>query len=252
MKKRTLIFAASLSLFTLTPPSYAWPVVCVNCGTEWTQLMNQVQLVNQYAEQVRHTINQVKMIQDDFTNTQALLKGDWGNTFDQINKLSELANRGNSLAYSASDLTERMNRTYQGYEAWQRDITPQEYSQNYKALSGSLDDSAQGALYVANGLHQQRREDEQLLSSLESSSQSATGRMAAIQAGNQISAQIVRQLQKVETLMSSQIQMTAAFIQTENERQAVQKAQSEQFQQFNIPPLKSRELEHGNLHDFGY
>ena len=243
INKKNLFLLGALALSsTHSPIVNAWPVVCVNCGTEWTQIANNIQLASQYAEQVRHTINQVEQLRWQMQNTKNLAQGEWGNTFDQLNKLNELARRGDSIAFSSGDLIGDMNQKYKGYDNWQRQISPQEYEQNYKQLSQSLGDTASASLQVANGIYQQKEEDERLLNTLEQQSQGASGRMEAIQAGNQLSAQVVRHLQKIETLLSSQIQMTAAFMQTEVEKEQLEKAQEAKFKQGNFPKREDREL----------
>ncbi|WP_394230759.1 P-type conjugative transfer protein TrbJ [Shewanella colwelliana] len=243
MKKITLLIAGVFALSAVNmPTAQAWPVVCVNCGTEWTQIANNIQLASQYAEQVRQTINQVEQLRWQMQNTKRLASGDWGNTFEQLNTLNKLAQRGDSIAFSSGDLMEQMNNTYKGYENWQRDISPQEYEQNYKKLSQSLGDTASASLQVANGLYQQKQEDERLLNTLEQQSQGASGRLEAIQAGNQMSAQVIRHLQKVETLLSSQIQMTAAFMQTKVEKEQLEKAQEAKFKKTDFPKREDRSL----------
>lgn len=252
MKSKLIALSISLCLGSAAylPSSNAWPVVCVNCGTEWTQIMNNIQLVQSYSEQIRQTLNQVKMINDQIKNTKALANGEWGNTFDQIERLSALARHGQSIAYSASDLTAEMDRRYKGYQHWQREISPQDYENHYQQLSQSMGDSAGAALKVANGIYNQRNEDERVLNRIESRSQSATGRMEAIQAGNELSAQIIRQLQKIETLLSAQIQQTSTFVQAENEKEQLAAAQSSEFKKGDAPPLKSRKLETFELKKF--
>lgn len=243
MKKISLLIAGALTLSAANmPTAQAWPVVCVNCSTEWTQIANNIQLASQYAEQVRHTINQVEQLRWQMQNTKRLASGDWGNTFEQLSTLNELARRGDSIAFSSADLVGQMNEQYKGYDNWQRDISPQEYEQNYKKMSQTLGDTASASLQVANGLYQQKADDEQLLKTLEGQSQGASGRLEAMQAGNQISAQVIRHLQKVETLLSSQIQMTAAFMQTEVEKEQLEKAQEAKFKQTDFPKREDRTL----------
>ena len=60
-------------------------------------------------------------------------------------------------------------------------------------------------------------------------SQNSVGRLQAIQAGNQIAAQQVRQLQKLRQLMMTQMQMQSAFMATQSDKDAVQTAQSELY-----------------------
>ena len=256
MKKSGLTILTALSLvipsFTVTYTSVAnaIPVVCGNCGTEWTQIMNNIQLVTSYAEQISQTANQVRMIQDQIKNSKQLAKGDWGNTFDQLNRLAELARRGESIAYSTTDLAKKMSDKYKGYEHWKREISPQDFEKNYKGLSSTLGDTATNALTVANELHNQKGADEALITQLQNKSQSATGRLEAIQAGNELSGQILRQLQKMQTLMSAQIQLTSTFIQTQNEKDQIERAQAAEFRRGDAPDISERKIETFKLKKF--
>lgn len=252
MKSKLIALSISLCIGSAAylPSSNALTVVCTNCGTEWTQLTNKLQLAQSYSEQIRQTLNQVKMIDDQIKNTKALANGEWGNTFEQIERLNALARHGQSIAYSASNLTSEMDRRYKGYQNWQREITPQQYESHYQQLTQSMGDSAGAALMVANGIYHQRNETEILLNRIESRSQTATGRMEAIQAGNELSGQIIRQLQQISTLLSAQIQQTSTFIQAENEKEQLAEAQSSEFKKGDAPPLNSRKLETFELKKF--
>ncbi|WP_220783674.1 P-type conjugative transfer protein TrbJ, partial [Shewanella sairae] len=228
----------------------AIPVVCVNCSSEWTQIANNIQLVSSQAELIRQTINQVKMIDDQIRNTKNLVAGDWGNIFDQLQRLNMLARHGESIAFSSANVMEDMNRIFKGYDAWNKNVTPHEFSTHYQNVSQTLGDTAMAAMNVANGVHQQQTEDNELIQRQQQASESATGRLQAIQAGNQLTAQMINQLQKMETLMSTQIQLTSTLVQAENEREQARQAQTDKFMQGNVPSLESRQLESYELKQF--
>jgi P-type conjugative transfer protein TrbJ len=139
-----------------------------------------------------------------------------------------------------------MDKLFKGYDSWNRNVGKQEFGAHYQDLSQALGDTAAASVQVANGIYRQRDEDERLLRRLEHQSESATGRMQAIQAGNQISAQTVRQLQKVQELLSAQIQVTSALVQAENERQAAAAAQDARFKARDLPPSQERSLKRSN------
>jgi P-type conjugative transfer protein TrbJ len=248
-KMRAVFISCALLLPTIQP-SQAWPVVCVNCASEWTQLANNVQLVSSQAELIRQTINQVKMIDDQIKNTKNLAQGDWGNTFDQLQTLNQLARHGESIAFSSANVMDDMNNTFKGYDAWHKDVAPEDLSSHYQQVSQTLGDTAMAAMRVANGIHQQQADDNAVVKSQQHASQSATGRLQAIQAGNQLTSQVINQLQKLETLMSAQIQLTSTLVQAENERQQAKRAQTDKFMEGDVPKLKTRELEVFELKQF--
>ena len=250
MHKLKLALMSCALLLPISQQTQAWPVVCVNCGTEWTQLANNIQLVSNQAELIRQTINQVKMIDDQIKNTKNLASGDWGNTFDQLQKLNQLARQGESIAFSSASVMDDMNKTFKGYDAWNKDVAQQELSCHYQQVSQTLGDTAMAAMSVANGIHQQQADDNAVITNQQHASMNATGRLQAIQAGNQLTAQVINQLQKMETLMSAQIQLTSTLVQAENERQQAKRAQTDKFMEGDIPELKTRKLEGFKLKQF--
>lgn len=250
MKKIKIIIGVVLINILNISPSQAWPVVCVNCGTEWTQIMNNIELVTSQAELVRQTINQVTMIKDQMNNTKQLASGDWGNTFDQLQQLNMLARSGEGIAFSSANVMDDMTNTFKGYEAWNQDVAPADLSSHYREVSQTLGDTAMGAMNVANGLHKQQTADNVLIERQQHASESATGRLQAIQAGNQLTAQMIHQLQKMETLMSAQVQLTSTLVQAENERQNAKRAQTDKFMEGSVPELKTRKLETYKLKQF--
>lgn len=250
MKKMSLLIALLLLPFLSITPSKAWPVVCVNCGTEWTQLANNIQLISSQAELIRQTINQVKMIDDQIKNTKNLASGDWGNIANDLQKLNTLARHGESIAFSSANVMDDMNKTFKGYESWNKDVAPQELSSHYQQVSQTLGDTAMAAMSVANGIHQQQADDNAVIKNQQHASMNATGRLQAIQAGNQLTGQVINQLQKMETLMSAQIQLTSTLVQAENERQQAKRAQTDKFMKGDVPELNTRELESFELKQF--
>jgi len=246
--KRALICSAFL--LPVVQQAHAWPVVCVNCATEWTQLANNIQLVTSQAESVRQTINQIKMIDNQIRNTENLAAGDWGNIFEQLQRLNRLARHGESIAFSSSTVMEDMNHIFKGYDAWNQDVEPQALSAHYQDVSQTLGDTAMAAMNVANGVHKQQAEDNVLINRQQQASTNATGRLQAIQAGNQLTAQMINQLQKMETLMSTQIQLTSTLVQAENEREQARRAQTDKFMEGDVPTLDSRKLEAYTLKQF--
>lgn len=82
----------------------------------------------------------------------------------------------------------------------------------------------------AAGVNTSTFEDENaMLDQLVSRSQSAVGRQQAIQAGNEIAAQNVQQLQKLRDLVATQITLQGNYMAQQNERQSVSDASEQQF-----------------------
>jgi P-type conjugative transfer protein TrbJ len=71
--------------------------------------------------------------------------------------------------------------------------------------------------------------EDQLLQTLQSQAESAGGTMQALQVGNEVSLQTVRQLQKLRQLVLADLQLKANFIQTQQDKETSQAAAWKQF-----------------------
>jgi P-type conjugative transfer protein TrbJ len=71
--------------------------------------------------------------------------------------------------------------------------------------------------------------EDQTLTTLVNQSQSAQGRLQAIQAGNQIAAQEVQQMQKLREMMNAQIQNESLYYAQAIQRQEIEDAATAQF-----------------------
>ena len=70
------VIAAAASIASVQPAS---AIFCANCGTEWTQLLNNVELVKQLEQQlalVQNAISQYKLM---LTNSNPLANQTWSN-----------------------------------------------------------------------------------------------------------------------------------------------------------------------------
>jgi len=107
--------------------------------------------------------------------------------------------------------------------------TSTNYGQSYQTWSQTSLDSTLGALKAAGVQNDQFDSDEALLQSLQGQSQSAVGRMQAIEVGNQIAENQAEQLMKLRQLMMADMQSKAAYQSTMVQAQATKQANSDQF-----------------------
>ena len=98
--------------------------------------------------------------------------------------------------------------------------TSTNYGQSYQNWSQTSLDSTLGALKAAGVQNCEFDSDEALLQSLQGQSQSAVGRMQAIEVGNQIAENQAEQLMKLRQLMMADMQSKAAYQSTMVQAQA--------------------------------
>jgi P-type conjugative transfer protein TrbJ len=100
----------------------------------------------------------------------------------------------------------------------------------YQKWSQQGRDNVKTAMEAANLNTSTFEPEDAQLARMVARSQSAVGRMQAIQAGNEIASQNVQQLQKLRDLMATQINMQGNYMAQQGDRQAVSEAAEQQFE----------------------
>lgn len=203
----------------------AHAIFCANCATNVQAAQSYLKEVASVANQMTGLEHQVESIGYQVQNLKNLPSQEWGDTINQINQLGNIARQGDALAYSLSDINAQWQRRFRGYQGWEKSgFKPQDMSQQYQLWGSTMQDTAKSALNVAAQMAQVQRDDEQTIDRIQQHSSGATGALQAIQASNELTAQTGRQLQKMQTLLQTDIQMTATTIATTTEREEQQRA----------------------------
>lgn len=205
-------------------------VYCTNCGTENTQLFNKLQMIKQVETSVQQLQTQMSQYQDMLTNSKGFSTQLWGNAMSDIAKLNNLIQQGKALAYSASNLDSQFAKRYGDYRDYQnKKMNTTDWDNKYTQWSRETNDNA---LYTmkALGLQSAQMQDEDaLMQQLQTMSGTALGRMQAIQLGNMMTMQNIRQLQKLRQLVMLQLQMQSDYLAAQQDKEAAQQAARRQF-----------------------
>lgn len=220
-----------LGLGLVAAPRPAQAFFCSNCSTFHQQMF-------QYAKDVETALNTARQLSTQIQQYQNMvLQGVKLPTrmFQQITadlqKVNSIYNQAKSLGRDISNFDDKFKTTYKDYEQWLKDgnFTAQAAADRYKHWSEQGRDNARTAMHAA-GLNVSTFADENtMLDQITSRSQSATGRLQAIQAGNEIAAQNVQQLQRLRDLMATQITLQGNYMAQILERQAVDDAFRQRF-----------------------
>lgn len=198
---------------------------CLNCSSEVTQLVNKLQLVSQYAKQLQQYQKQLQQYADQVQNTARVPNQVWGNTMSNIQQVSALLNQAQSLAYSAANLNQQFAQRYRTFGTYAgQPLSPATMAQKYQQWSQESNDNVLYALRAANTQATQMGSEDTDLRALETMATSVSGRMQAIQVGNQFAAQGARQLQKLRQLLMLNMQVQANAQQFAQDRDAYQQA----------------------------
>ena len=235
-------FALALGIAGLAPgDARAQAVTCLNCGTEFTQLANNVQLADQLAKQVQLVQQSIRQSENLLLNTKGLDAFRFGNATGDLRQITQLLGQAKSLSYASAGLDGQFTQKYKDYNAYvTQKLDAEALGRKYQQWSEDTNSSVLTTLKAANLQNSQMEGDEEtLFKQLEDMSTTAEGRMQAIQVANQIAVAAARQTQKLRQLMLVQLQLQANFIQTQMDRQTTQGATYKNF-------TKGKDINTGN------
>jgi type IV secretion system protein TrbJ len=221
---------------------------CVNCATEWTQIMNNVQLVaqyirqgQQYAQQILGYVQQLKDSVEMFRNGKAFLFHIFGPIMQELQQLASVVQQGRGLAYSMSNLDQQFRNTFQGY----RPST--NYGADYRNWSQTTLDTIQGTLKGVGLQAQQLQSEQSMINGLQQMASNADGQMQAANAANMIAVESVSQLRKLRQLMLTDLQSKEAYQAYIVQTDSAEKAAAEKFFRYAAPVTDHRGFRGGNL-----
>ena len=193
-------------------------------ATEWTQLANNLQLVNSYIRQGEQLRQEILMVLDMAKHTAQVPFQTFGPIMSDIATLHSIVQNGRALAYSMANLDSEFRTRFRGWgynaNAW--------YTQ-YRDWSQTSLDSTLGALKAAGLQGQQLTSEQAVLNRLRDMAQSTDGRLKALQIANQISKQQVQQLMKLRQLVLADLQSKQAFQAVQIQKQASAEAAEERL-----------------------
>jgi len=175
-------------------------------ATEWTQILNQVQLVTSYIRQGQELRQKILMVLDMAKNTLQLPFQIFGPILAEIGALHNVVQQGRALAYSMANLDVEFRRRFQGYG-----FRPGQFFAEYQNWSSTMLDTTFGTLKAANLQASQMVSEEGVLRQLRTMSQSSEGRLQAAQVGLQLTEHVAQQLMKLRQIMLADIQSKQAF-----------------------------------------
>lgn len=222
-------------------------------ATEWTQLLNNselVSLVGQSTEQINNQVtqitqlaeqiqNQLKIYENMVQNTARLPNHIWGQVENDLNRLRSLAAQGQGIAFSMSNADDVLKQRFQSYADFKTGLPDgASFSSTYQNWSSTNRDTIAGTLKAAGLTAEQFSSEESTMDSLRSMSESADGQMKALQVGHEIAAQQVAQMQKLRGLVSQQTTMMGTWLQSEQADKDLAQARRENFFNATAPSVR--------------
>lgn len=234
--------AAIALAFGSTSPARAG--TATGAATEWTQVLNNselVALVGKSGEQVQNQLTQINQLaqqietqlniyQNLLQNTATLPSLMWGQVESDLSRLRSIVDQGQSIAFSMGNADDVLQQRFQSYSTLQTNLPSNEtFSSTYQTWSQTNRDTIASTLKAASLTADQFDSEETTMSSLRSMSETADGQMKALQVGHEIAAQQVAQMQKLRGLVSQQMTMMGTWLQTEQTDKDLAQARREKF-----------------------
>lgn len=220
-KTQVVIVAIALTVmpFVNPPEVHAGGVF----ATEITQILNHIELIQQYVEQVQMVANDLLRYQEMLKQGVLDINQIFGPIQQDLNLLGQTVQGGQSLAYSLGNLDGQFQQRFPGYQP------STNFSLQYKNWSQTSLDSIMGLLRSIGLQGRQLNNEQTILNALRQKSQSAAGRMQAIEIGTQISEEQVEQLMKLRQLMLADMESKAAYQGYMLQQDATNKANVDSF-----------------------
>jgi P-type conjugative transfer protein TrbJ len=221
---------------TMIPvPVHAWDVVYDPTHTAKTIAAEAARAAD-FAKEIQVQLNQYQdMVRQGLSLGDPIFKP----LGDTLRSLSSVYQQGRQLSHSMGNVDQRFNLQFPGYQSYLGTMGrgTSILSDKYKEWSDTGFDNARTALNAA-GINTGTIESEEvILDQLVARSATAQGRLQAIQAGNEIAAQQVQQMQKLREMMATNITLQSNWLAQEAERASMDDAFQDYFR--NGKPMNS-------------
>lgn len=219
-------------------------------ATEWTQMLNNgelISLVGKSAEQVNNQIKQITQLAEQIQNQLNIYKNllqntaqlptqVWGQVANDLNKLQSVVAQGQGIAFSMGNIDDVLKQRFKSFADLKSNLPNQAtFSSTYQSWSTTNRDTIAGTLKAAGLTADQFSSEETTMSQLRTLSETSDGQMKALQVGHQIATQQVAQMQKLRGLVSQQMTMMATWYQSEQAEKDLAQARREEFFKSTAP-----------------
>lgn len=190
-------------------------------ASEVTQIMNNVQLANQYSQQVQQYSTQLQQyqsqLQDLKLNPTSTMSSDVQRL---VHGIGGVMSAGQSVGGTMAQIDGNFSKTFKSPLAGT-------FSENFKTWTTSSQDTLGGAMRAA-GLHRDAyATDTAALAALYNKTQTSQGTVAAVQTLSEVNVMQVQQMQKLQDLVATQNVASSAYMAGQNSKEQAKADDSE-------------------------
>lgn len=208
MHRKITIWSLAISM-GLAPAIVPTPVVAgpLPFATEFTQLMNYATLIHQYAQQIQLVTNTFNQYQQMIYNARNLTRFPLTSVQNDLMQLFNISQGAFGVAYSMSQLDQQFRNIFKPYAI--SSGTPY-YTAYGNWRSGALS-AIQNSITAAGMQPNMINSEQNALGAIRNLMQTPQGQEESVQLGYTISLEMNNQLEKLRTLMASDLQSKAAI-----------------------------------------
>ncbi|MEE3501259.1 P-type conjugative transfer protein TrbJ [Acidiphilium acidophilum] len=189
------------------------------------QIIQESTSVSQLAQQAQQVRNSLQQLVYQAQNLKSLPQNLWNQAYGDLNQLTNIASQSNGLSYAMQNVNGAFQSEYPSYQPGQN------YDQQYQQWNTTTSNSIAAALQQQGLQTSNFATQQQALAAINAASQSATGRMQVLQAGNQIAAMQVTQLQQLGQIESANSDAQLAYLKQQTaEKSASDAAETQAYQ----------------------
>lgn len=225
--------STSLGIGLCMAPAPAHAIYCSNCSTFYQQMFEYAEAVSTTLNTAEQLATQIQQYQNMVTQGTGLPDSMFGSITADLKSVVSIYNRSQALGRQIQNMDAQFNTAFPGFESYLSQAANSAEvptRDRYQKWSEQGRDNVKTALEAANLNTSTFESEDAQLDRMVARSQSAVGRMQAIQAGNEIASQNVQQLQKLRDLLATQINMQGNFMAQQGDRKAASEAAEQQFE----------------------
>ncbi len=177
-------------------------------ATEYTQVLNNIQLVKQYYNQLESLYHEAVMIQNQVESLKSI-----ANYKDQWNEINAIKSRIDFTILRGRQTAGNIKNEYEKMKALEPDLKRSgDITREKDNWHQTTADTVDGAMAAVDQQNEAMDQEARAVQALLAKNNEALGQTQAIQTLNQLTAQLINQMQELRQLTQQQIQLQSAYI----------------------------------------
>jgi P-type conjugative transfer protein TrbJ len=202
-------------------------------ATEFTQIANNAELIEQVAQLAEQIQNQITMIQDMITNTLTIPDQLFRNIKSIVgvySKVKGIIDKTKGLAYSIASVDEELKRRFKSYADLSNLSRVSDFSSTYREIVDTRMETIRNTMEaIGVAFDELTNDDASALEEIQKKASTAKGRNELIQATNQILGFMAEDAMKLRQLQMMQAQMAGTAYEAERAQSDLSNKRLESF-----------------------